>query len=81
MFMFRKKIKVGDIVAYDAAFDAQVGEVIAIDGPMLFVAFDNVNHIVLMDMCVRLSEEEYKRWKESKKNGKTRRKGSQGRAL
>lgn len=64
---FKKKIKTGDYVAFDACFSgAQVGEVIAADRLSLLVKFDGEKEarMVARERCMLITEEERERFHE-----------------
>ena len=69
------RFKVGDKVAFDVAWDAQFGEVISTKGfllqELLIMLEKGGSEIVPASLCIKLSDEEYKRLKElAKKKGK-----------
>lgn len=71
----RTKIKTGDYIAFDACFaGAQVGEVIASDKLSLLVKFDGEKEarLVARERCMRITEEERKRFHELKENKQCR---------
>lgn len=75
-------IKTGDKVAFDVAWDVQYGEVITIKRSLfglekqLLIRLENPPNdgeqfdIVPASLCIKLTDEEYKRLKTLKKKGK-----------